>query len=250
MKIHRLRSYNESIVKKEKNFMKVIGLIGGMSWESSAVYYRLLNERVKALLGGSHSCECIMDSVDFDRIERLQHEEKWAELCSLMKMKAMNLEKAGSEIVLLCTNTMHVCEQEMTEELSVPFLHIADATGQAIADRGLKKVGLLGTRFTMEKDFYSRLLLEKYGIEVIVPGNDNRELVHNCIYKELIHGQFLGSSKAEFQRIIQELGEAGAEGVILGCTEIPMLIEQADVDLPVFDTTSIHVDAALKMAIN
>lgn len=230
--------------------MKTIGLIGGMSWESSAVYYRLLNERVGEILGGSHSCQCIMDSVDFDRIERLQHANKWEELCQIMSDKATNLEKAGAEIILLCTNTMHVCYSEMTADLNVPFLHIADATGQAIVSGGLERVGLLGTRFTMEKDFYSKILKEKYKVDVIIPSVEDRDLVHNCIYKELVRGQFLPSSKKEFQRIIRDLQARGAQGVILGCTEIPMLIQQEDVEIPVFDTTSLHVEAALKSALN
>ena len=230
--------------------MKTIGLIGGMSWESSAVYYKLLNERVAKMLGGSHSCECIMDSVDFDHIERLQHDGKWEELCNIMRDKAMRLEKAGAEIILLCTNTMHVCESVITQDLKVPFLHISDATGEAIVSRGLNRVGLMGTRFTMEKDFYSRILKEKYGVEVIVPKAEDRDLIHNCIYKELVRGQFLPSSRKEFQRIIADLQKRGAQGVILGCTEIPMLIQQKDSEIPVFDTTSLHVDAALKKALN
>ena len=230
--------------------MKVIGLIGGMSWESSAVYYRLLNERVGSMLGGSHSCECIMDSVDFDPVERLQHQGKWKELCDIMRDKALKLEKAGAEIILLCTNTMHVCEHEMTRDLKADFLHIADATGEAIVSKRLNRVGLLGTRFTMEKDFYSKILTDKYGVEVIIPKAEDREIVHDCIYKELVRGEISASSKQEFQRIIGDLQEKGAQGVILGCTEIPMLIQQDDVEIPVFDTTSLHVDAALKRALN
>jgi len=226
--------------------MKTIGLIGGMSWESSAVYYRLLNERVGEILGGSHSCDCIMYSVDFDHIERLQHEGKWKELCQIIRDKALKLEKAGAKIVLLCTNTMHVCKPEMTRDLKVPFLHIAEATGEAIVSQGLSRVGLLGTRFTMEKDFYSKILKEKYDVEVIIPKVEDRDVIHNCIYKELVRGQFLPSSKREFQRIITDLKAQGAQGVILGCTEIPMLIQQDDVEIPVFDTTSLHVEAALK----
>lgn len=230
--------------------MKVIGLIGGMSWESSAVYYRLLNERVGSMLGGSHSCECIMDSVDFDHIERLQHQGKWKELCHIMRDKALKLEKAGAEIILLCTNTMHVCEPEMIRDLKADFLHIAEATGEAIVSKGLNRVGLLGTRFTMEKDFYSKILTDKFGVEVIIPKAQDREVVHTCIYQELIRGEISASSKKEFQRIIEDLQENGAQGVILGCTEIPMLIQQGDVQIPVFDTTSLHVNAALKRALN
>ncbi len=230
--------------------MKTIGLIGGMSWESSAVYYRLLNERVGDMLGGSHSCECIMDSVDFDHIERLQHENRWDELCQIMSDKASKLERAGAEIILLCTNTMHVCESAITQNLKVPFLHISDATGEAIVSSGLNRVGLLGTQFTMEKDFYKKILKEKYGIEVLIPNAEDREIVHSCIYKELVRGQFLPSSRRQFQRIISDLQQKGAQGVILGCTEIPMLIQQKDSVIPVFDTTSLHVDAALKRALS
>lgn len=229
--------------------MKRIGLIGGMSWESSAVYYRLLNERINTVLGGSHSCECILDSVDFDRIERLQHDEKWDDLCALMKEKAKNLARSGAELVLLCTNTMHVCEHEIKKGLSVPFLHIADATGEEIASKGLNKVGLLGTRFTMEKQFYSSILKEKYQIEVMIPKKADRDIVHTSIYKELVRGEFLPASRREFVRIIEDLHRNGAQGVILGCTEIPLLVKQNDVKIPVFDTTALHVDAAIKMAL-
>jgi aspartate racemase len=229
--------------------MKRIGLIGGMSWESSAEYYRLLNQRINSILGGSHSCECILDSVDFDRVERLQHDEKWEDLCTMMKEKAQNLAKSGAELVLLCTNTMHVCEHEISKDLTVPFLHIADATGQEIVSKGLNKVGLLGTRFTMEKQFYTSILKEKYQVDVIVPEKADRDLVHTCIYEELVRGEFLPASRREFVRVIQGLHRKGAQGVILGCTEIPMLVKQNDVKIPVFDTTALHVDAAVKMAL-
>lgn len=229
--------------------MKTIGLIGGMSWESSAEYYRLLNEGINAVLGGSHSCECILDSVDFDRIERLQHDEKWEDLCAMIKEKAQNLARSGAELIMLCTNTMHVCEHEIRKGLNVPFLHIADATGQEIVSKGLNKVGLLGTRFTMEKQFYAAILKEKYQVEVIIPEKADRDLVHTCIYEELVRGEFLPSSRRQFERIIEDLQRKGAQGVILGCTEIPLLIKQKNVKIPVFDTTALHVDAALKMAL-
>lgn len=229
--------------------MKTIGLIGGMSWESSAEYYRLLNEGINAALGGSHSCECILDSVDFDRIERLQHDEKWDDLCAIMKEKAQNLARSGADLVLLCTNTMHVCEHEIKKGLSVPFLHIADATGQEIVSKGLSKVGLLGTRFTMEKKFYTSTLKDRFQVEVLIPDKADRDIVHSCIYEELIHGEFLPASRKEFVRIIEDLQRKGAQGVILGCTEIPLLIKQNDVKIPVFDTTALHVDAAIKMAL-
>lgn len=229
--------------------MKKIGLIGGMSWESSAVYYRLLNEEVGRILGGTHSCDCIMDSVDFAEIERLQHEERWEELCDLMQEKAENLQKAGAEIVLLCTNTMHLCSSSITKNLDATFLHIAQATGEAIVNQGLHRVGLLGTKFTMERDFYAKTLKDSYGIEVLTPNENDRQLIHDCIYQELVRGIFSESSRREFIRIIEDLESQRAQGVVLGCTEIPLLIEQRHVALPVFDTTSIHVKTALKMAL-
>lgn len=229
--------------------MKKIGLIGGMSWESSAVYYQLLNRRVKELLGGMHSCDCLMDSLDFARVERLQHEGRWEELCLLMKERALNLERAGAELILLCTNTMHLCADRITEDLSVPFLHIAEATARAILAQGLNRVALLGTRFTMEKDFYTSPLRNRFGIEVMIPGEKDRETIHDRIYRELVKGVFSDESRNEFKEIISGLADQGAQGVILGCTEIPLLIRQEDVSIPVFDTTALHVEAALDLAL-
>ncbi len=229
--------------------MKKIGLIGGMSWESSAVYYQLLNRRVKELLGGMHSCDCLMDSLDFARVERLQHEGRWEELCLLMKERALNLERAGAELILLCTNTMHLCADRITEDLSVPFLHIAEAAARAILAQGLNRVALLGTRFTMEKDFYTSPLRNKFGIEVMIPGEKDRETIHYRIYRELVKGVFSDESRNEFKEIISGLADQGAQGVILGCTEIPLLIRQEDVSIPVFDTTALHVEAALDLAL-
>lgn len=232
----------------QTNGMRKIGLIGGMSWESSAVYYQLLNRRVNEILGGTHSCDCLMDSLDFARVEELQHEGRWEELCLLMKEKALNLEGAGAEIILLCTNTMHLCADRITEELSVPFLHIADATARQIRAQRLNRVALLGTRFTMEKDFYSAPLRDSYGIEVIIPGEEERARIHDCIYRELVRGIFSEESRNDFKGIISGLADRGAQGVILGCTEIPLLIRQEDVSIPVFDTTALHVEAALELA--
>ena len=229
--------------------MKKIGLIGGMSWESSAEYYKLLNRGVNKILGGTHSCNCLMDSLDFAEVEELQHEGKWRELCRLMKEKAMNLQQAGAEIILLCTNTMHICAEKLTEDLDAEFLHIADATAQEIRAHRLETVGLLGTRFTMEKEFYAKPLRDNYGIEVLIPNESDRARVHTCIYNELVRGVFSEESRELFKRIIQDLKNRGARGVILGCTEIPLLIRQEDVDIPVFDTTAIHVKAALKLSL-
>ncbi len=226
--------------------MKTIGLIGGMSWESSIVYYELINKKVNELLGGFHSCKSIMYTVDFDNIVKLQHEEKWEDLDIIMADSAKRLERAGADIVVLCTNTMHLCSKAITDSISIPFLHIAEATGMSIASRTIKKVGLLGTKFTMEKDFYKEVLTDKFGIEVIIPNEEEREKVHSIIYNELVHGQIKNESKEVYKGIIENLKNRGAEGVILGCTEIPLLISDSDVNIPTFDTTEIHAEKAVE----
>ena len=217
--------------------MKTIGLIGGMSWESSVVYYQLINRRVKELAGGNHSCKSVMYTVDFDEVVKLQHSGDWDKLSSIMANAASRCEKAGAEAILLCTNTMHLCKDAIVENISVPFIHIAHATGDAISLWGFQKVGLLGTKFTMEMEFYKKELRDNFGIETIIPEEDDRETVHNIIFKELIKGEIRQESREKFIRIINQLREKGAEGVILGCTEIPLLIGEKDVDIPVFDTT-------------
>ncbi len=227
--------------------MKPIGLIGGMSWESSAEYYRILNESVRKLKGQNHSCQCILYSVDFQPVEDLQHKEKWKELESLLNRAGQSLTAAGAEILLLCTNTMHYVAGGL-EKMPLPFIHIADATGRAMSEKGLKKAGLLGTRFTMEKDFYKGRLMDKFGIETIIPGENERREVHRIIYEELVRGVISEESKKYYLNVIEKLSEAGAKGIILGCTEIPLLIRQEDVGIPVFDTTYIHAMAALSMA--
>ena len=230
--------------------MKTIGLIGGMSWESTKVYYELINKKVQQLRGGFHSAKIILYSVDFAEIEKLQHEEKWPELCQLMSDAAQKLEKAGAEMVLLCTNTMHLCSDSITQNISVPFLHIAESAGQKIASQKIRKIGLLGTRFTMEKDFYKTVLNQQFGVEVIIPKEAERERVHQIIYEELVHGKIRNESREKMKSIIQHLQKKGAEGVILGCTEIPLLISEKDADIPVFDTTKIHAQKAAKLAAN
>jgi len=229
--------------------MKTIGLIGGMSWESSAVYYKLINLKVRELLGGFHSCKSVMLTVDFAEIEELQHQEKWKELDDMMASAAIHLEKAGADIIVLCTNTMHLCSQAITDNINIPFLHIAEAAGMEIADRDIRKVGLLGTRFTMEKDFYKEYIQQKFGIEVIIPSPDEIEEVHRIIYSELVHGEIKNMSRDIYKKIIAELEERGAEGVILGCTEIPLLISESDVNIPIFDTTAIHAEKAVEWAL-
>ncbi|MFW5756398.1 MAG: aspartate/glutamate racemase family protein [Tangfeifania sp.] len=230
--------------------MKTIGLIGGMSWESTKVYYELINRKVQELLGGFHSAKIVLYSFDFAEIEKLQHQGKWPELCQLMSDAAQKLEKAGTEIILLCTNTMHLCSDSITQNISVLFLHIAEATGEEISSRKIKKVGLLGTRFTMEKDFYKTVLNQKFGVKVIIPAEAERKLVHRIIYEELVHGKIKSESREKIKSIIAHLQEKGAEGVILGCTEISLLISEKDADIPVLDTTKIHAEKAAERAVN
>ena len=220
-----------------------------MSWESSLVYYKLLNELVREELGGFHSARCVMESVDFATIEALQHRNDWDSLNGRMAEAARNLERAGADLVVLCTNTMHLCEPAIRKAVSVPFLHIASATGKRINDQKITTVGLLGTKFTMEKDFYKKVLVDEYGIRTLIPGQEDREEVHRIIYGELVHGTLKDTSRAAFQKIISRLEDQGAEGVILGCTEIPLLISSRDVDIPVFDTTRIHAAEAVHWAL-
>lgn len=228
---------------------KTLGLIGGMSWESSKMYYQFINQRAKELLGGSHSAKSIMFSVDFAEIEKLTFENDWKAIGELMKEAAQSLEKAGADIILLCTNTIHLVSNAITSTVDIPFLHIADATGAAIKKQGLTKVGLLGTQFTMGKDFYKGYIFDNYGIEVIIPEAQDRKLVHDIIYQELVKGVFSDASKQKCMAVIERLGLAGAEAIIMGCTELPILIPDALVDLPTFDTGKIHAEAAVEWAI-
>lgn len=230
--------------------MKKIGLIGGMSWESSLEYYRLLNLGVKKALGGFHSCHCIMESVDFAEIELLQHQDQWSALGELLVKAAQNLEKAGAEGIILCTNTMHILAGPIEENTSIPFLHIAKATGERIQKMQKNKVLLLGTRFTMEKYFYKSVLKKNYNIDVIVPDLSDRIQIHDIIYSELVQGILRNESREKFKEIIEKQMSFGAEGVILGCTEIPLLIKQSDIEIPVFDTTRIHVDQAVEFVLS
>lgn len=220
-----------------------------MSWESSAVYYDLVNKKVREMLGGFHSCKNIMVTVDFAEIEVLQHQGEWKALDAMMVTSAKQLEAAGADIVVLCTNTMHLCSQAIIDNISIPFLHIAEATGLAIREKGLNKVALLGTRFTMEKDFYKAYIFDNFNIEVIIPGLDEIEEVHRIIYQELVHGKFRDDSREIYKRIIGSLEQRGAQGVILGCTEIPLLISASDVNIPTFDTTTIHAKKAVEWAL-
>ncbi len=230
--------------------MKTIGLIGGMSWESSIEYYRLINEQVRDRLGGNHSAKSVMVSVDFAEIEELQHQGRWAEAAAVLVAAARKLELAGADFVVLCTNTMHKVAEEIQNAIHIPFLHIADATAQPILSSGLRNVGLLGTRFTMEESFYKERLKEKFGLNVLIPGEGDREFVHHVIYNELVKGVIKETSRAEFLKIISKLVENGAQGVILGCTEIGLLVKAEDCSVPVFDTTQLHAKAAVDYALN
>jgi len=229
--------------------MKTIGLIGGMSWESSKLYYEFLNTKAKDVLGGSHSAKCIMVSVDFAEIEKLTFEGNWEAIGELMKLAAQQLEQAGADIILLCTNTIHLVSHYISENVRIPFLHIATTTGESIQKIGLKKVALLGTKFTMEKDFYTKTLIDDFGLDILIPDTNNRQVVHDIIFNELVKGKFTNHSKQAIVKIIEELQHQGAEGVILGCTELPILISTSDVEIPIFDTGKIHAYAAMEWSV-
>jgi aspartate racemase len=229
--------------------MKTIGLIGGMSWESSCEYYRIINETVKDRLGGLHSAKIIMVSVDFAEIEILQHEGRWGETARILIPAAQNVERGGGDFVLICTNTMHKVAEDVQKGIQIPLLHIADATADRIKSQGLNKVGLLGTKFTMEETFYKDRLIERHGLEIIIPTEPEREVVHRVIYDELCLGEIRGASKECYVQIMDRLVEEGAQGIILGCTEIGLLVCQEDSPGPLFDTTRIHAEAAVEYAL-
>ncbi|MFG2208605.1 aspartate/glutamate racemase family protein [Streptomyces sp. NPDC048638] len=228
--------------------MRTIGLLGGMSWESSAEYYRLLNELTRERLGGLHSSRCVLYSVDFAEIERLQVEGRWDVAAEVLAEGARALEAAGADMVLICTNTMHKVADEVAAAVTIPLLHLADTTASAVRASGLRRVGLLGTAFTMEQDFY-RARLAAQGLEVLVPDTAGRSTVHRVIYDELCVGFVRNESRQEFQAVIRELVAAGAEGIVLGCTEIELLISADDCPVPVFPTTRLHAEAAVGRAL-
>ena len=231
------------------NIVKTIGLIGGMSWESSLEYHRIISEEVKRKLGGLHSAKILMYSVDFEEIEKAQHQGNWDEATKLMIEAAQRLEKGGADFVVICSNAMHKMSGEVKKIGGIPMLHIGDATAEKIKEANFKKVGLLGTRFTMEEGFYRGRLTGRYGLEVVIPNEKGRQIIHDIIYKELCLGLIKPSSKDQFCEIIQNLVRDGAEGIILGCTEIPLLIKQEDVKVPLFDTTRIHAESASEYAL-
>ena len=230
--------------------MKTIGLLGGMSWESSAQYYAIINREVMSRLGHPHSARVLILSVDFGEIERLQHKGEWNALGAILAAEARRLEAGGADCVLLCTNTMHLRADDITAAVSIPLIHIADSTGRAIGRAGLKRVGLLGTAFTMEKPFYRERLRSEFGLEVLIPDDDERKMVHQVIYEELVGGKVREESRSAYLAVIERLRRRGAQGIILGCTEIMLLVDQDHVDLPLFDTTRIHAIEGVDFALS
>ncbi|MBP2636075.1 MAG: Aspartate racemase [Firmicutes bacterium] len=229
--------------------MKTIGLIGGLSWESSVEYYRLINEGIKDRLGGLHSAQSLLYSVDFGPVEEHMRQGDWQQIDKLLVDVALRLQRGGAEFLMICSNTMHKCADSIREQTGMQLIHIADAAAQKSKEQGVKKVGLLGTRFVMEEDFYRQRLNEQHGIEVIIPEEAERHRINNVIFQELCLGILSQQSKEEFQKIINNLVVQGAEGIVLGCTEIPLLIKQADVTVPVFDTMTLHAEAAVRFAL-
>lgn len=229
--------------------MKTIGLLGGMSWESTELYYRWINEDIKKRLGGLHSARIAMVSVDFEEIEKLQHQNQWDEAGAVLAKAAQQVEAAGADFLLICTNTMHKVAPQIERAINIPILHLADATAERISAAGMKKVGLLGTNFTMEQQFYKGRLVDKHGLNVIVPSAPERQIVHQIIYDELCLGIVKEESRQAYLRIMQQMHKEGAEGIIEGCTEIVMLVQQAHTDIPLFDTTAIHAEAAVAKAL-
>ena len=229
--------------------MKTIGLVGGMSWESTLEYYRVINQYTKERLGGFHSAKVVLYSVDFAEVESQQHEGRWDDLTRLMIDAAQRVERAGAEVLVICTNTMHKMADDVQGKIRIPVLHIVDAAAEAIKSRSIKKVGLLGTRFTMEQDFYKQRLIRNHGLEVIIPEEKEREAIHRILYNELCLGEIKEQSKGTFRAIIAGLKARGAQGIVLGCTEIPILVSQDDYRIPLFDTTTLHARAAVDFAL-
>ncbi|PCJ28014.1 MAG: aspartate racemase [SAR86 cluster bacterium] len=229
--------------------MKTIGMLGGMSWESTASYYRVLNEGIKSALGGFHSAKICMVSVDFEEIEKLQQAGNWERTGDILAQAARSIEAGGADFLLICTNTMHKVVPQIEKQISIPILHIADATADRLKENNVKCVGLLGTRFTMEQEFYKKRLSDKFGIDVLVPDEKQRSVIHNVIYDELCMGEINDNSRASYLKIIDELKQQGAEAVILGCTEIALLVQQAHTSVPLYDTTEIHAQQAIAYAL-
>lgn len=229
--------------------MNTIGLIGGISWESTVEYYRIINETVKEKLGGFHSGEIVMYSFDFAEVEKLQHQGDWDELATMMVDAAERVKRGGAGFIVICANTMHKMADKVQESVGLPLVHIGDVTAESIKAKGMNKVGLLGTKFTMEEDFYKRRLIDKHGLDVIIPDDEERQVIHKILYDELCLGDINEVSKGEFKKVIDHLVKRGAQGIILGCTEIPLIVSQEDYEIPLFDTTAIHARAAVDFAL-
>ncbi len=229
--------------------MKTIGMIGGMSWESSVEYYKLVNQGIHQRLGGVHSAKCVMVSVDFAEVEVLQKAGRWPEATQDMIKAARQVQAAGADFLLICTNTMHKMADEVQAAITIPLLHIVDAAAEAVKKQGIHTVGLLGTRFTMQGEFYKDRLADKFGLEVTTPTEEDQTIIHDVIYNELVVGKIIPASKKAYLEIIEKMAKAGAQGVILGCTEIGLLVKQTDCSLPLFDTTFIHAQAAVEEAL-
>jgi aspartate racemase len=229
--------------------MKTIGLIGGMSWESTSLYYSAINKEIKSALGGLHSAKICLYSVDFHEIEQLQHQGKWAETADILAKAAQAVEAGGADVFLICTNTMHKVAAEVQAAVNIPMIHIADATAKGLLAGGITKVGLLGTAFTMQQEFYKGRLTSEFGIEVLVPNTEQQVMVHEVIYQELCLGEINLASKQKYLEVIQDLYNQGAQAVILGCTEITLLVQQKDTQVPLYDTTAIHAQSAVAVAL-
>lgn len=230
--------------------MKTIGMIGGMSWESTVSYYSAINQGVKAQLGGLNSAKICLYSVNFDPIEKLQHQGRWSETAQLLTEAAQSVQAAGADFLLICTNTMHKVAPSIEANIDIPVLHIADSTGQQLQQDGISRVGLLGTRFTMEQDFYSGRLKDKFDIDVVIPDPQQRDVIHQVIYQELCLGKIVPESRQRYLAVIEDLQRRGAQAVILGCTEIALLVQQAHTGVPLYDTTQIHADQAVRLALS
>lgn len=230
--------------------MKTIGLIGGMSWESTLEYYRAINELVRDRMGGLHSAKCLLYSVDFAEIEEMQRSGQWEESGLVLARAGMDLERAGAQCIVLCTNTMHKLAGTITKNTTIPLLHIADATARRVIAQGFQTIGLLGTRFTMEEDFYARRLEQRFGLTVLIPEADERAVINQVIYDELCLGMVREESRAFYRKVLKKLAERGAQGIILGCTEIGLLVKESDSPVPLFDTTHIHAEAAVEWALS
>ena len=229
--------------------MKVIGLIGGMSWNSTLEYYRIINESVAQRLGGLHSARLVLYNLDFDEIKRAQREGRWDDTASILIGAGNAVKRAGADFLVICTNTMHKVADDVEEKVGLPLLHIVDVTGDAVRERGLHRIGLLGTRFVMEGPFYQGRLRDSFAIEVLVPGENDMDTIHRIIYNELCEGKINASSRRVCADIISKLVNKGAEGIVLGCTELPLLVRPSEIHAPIFDTTRLHAEAAVNLAL-